>query len=160
MMIIVTPTGTTSSTRMSTGALTKGRLRGGLPRHCVQPVEITAARCGTVLVLSLITNSVAAAVPPDNSSTAQVMTPAAQATSGVPRLVSFGFEPRLPLTFPPLTDSLNVRLVQSNWSRFLIPKHLESHRSWVYTTTGLCHTRWRLILNSDKSVTPRARQRN
>ena len=67
---------------------------------------------------------------------------------------------RLPLTFPPLTDSLNVRLVQSNWSRFLIPKHLESHRSWVYTTTGLCHTRWRLILNSDKSVTPRARQRN
>jgi hypothetical protein len=40
MMIIVTPTGTTSSTRMSTGALTKGHLRGGLPRHCVQPVEI------------------------------------------------------------------------------------------------------------------------
>ncbi len=96
MMIIVTPTGTTSSTRMSTGALTKGRLRGGLPRHCVQPVEITAARCGTVLVLSLITNSVAAAVPPDNSSTAQVMTPAAPATSGVPRLVSFGFEPPSP----------------------------------------------------------------
>ena len=35
----------------------------------------------------------------------------------VPRLVRFGFDPRLPLIFPPLTDSGNLKFVQSNWSR-------------------------------------------
>jgi hypothetical protein len=102
----------------------------------VQPVEIIGGAL-TVLFWSPITSSAAAAVPHDSSFTAQVVAPAARATSGVPRLVRFGFDPRLPLIFPPLTESLNLRFVQSNWSRFSIPKQLESHRSWVYTTTGL-----------------------
>ena len=88
----------------------------------MQPVEIIGDRWGTVLVLSLITNSEAGADPQDSSSTAQVVAPAAQATSGVPRLVRFGFDPRLPLMFPRLTDYWNLRFVPSNWSRFSIPQ--------------------------------------
>jgi hypothetical protein len=132
MMIIATATGA-SSTRMSTGARRKAAYAAAPPRHCVQPVEIIGERCGTVLVLSLITNSAAAAAPQDSSSTAQVAAPAAQATSGVPRLVRFGFDPRLPLIFLhsriPGTSGLSRPTGPGSQS----PKHLESHRFWVYT---------------------------
>ena len=79
-----------------------------------------------------------------------------------------GFDPRLPLDFSsahgfPEPQVCPVKLVQV----LNPPNTLNLTAPGCIPTDGLCQTLWRLILNSDKSVTkitqrqsPRAGQRN